>query len=361
MSVNIKRNGTLQKIADQTLIFDANVSEVRTGTLSTTTTTIPSQDYITLNITFSTPMPDNNYCVVFQDNEIAFETYTVTGKTKNGFNVIVGNTRNIEQRYNFTYYAFKLIELEGYTALYNKVNNAVDSSPTQNSTNFVTSGGVYEAIKNASSVFIGTSSEWESESAKTDYQVAILTDKLNVNAVDSTDGSTTVVANKHLVFKGTLEEWEALTTAEKKTYDEALITNDMDTGEVVNGVTDGDMRAVTSNAVYDAINNVKFGTCTKPSNISATIYDCRYVQFGKVVIVYIFISFTSSIAASTDYIVGLPKAAANATTQLSMTGSTSATDSLRAYIEVNGTSIRNQDRAMNTTETYSGQLIYICQ
>lgn len=103
------------------------------------------------------------------------------------------------------------------------------------------------------SVFIGTSSEWESETSKTDYQVAILTDQPTVNAVDSTDGSTTVVANKNLVFKGTLDEWEALTTAEKKTYDEALITNDMDTGEVVNGVTDGDMRAVTSNAVYDAI------------------------------------------------------------------------------------------------------------
>ena len=79
------------------------------------------------------------------------------------------------------------------------------------------------------------------------------------------DGSLEVVANKHLVFKGTLEEWEALTTAEKKAYDEALITNDMDTGEVVNGVTDGDMRAVTSNAVYDAdeelytkvVNNLK--------------------------------------------------------------------------------------------------------
>ena len=132
----------------------------------------------------------------------------------------------------------------------------IDTQPIDNSTNLVTSGGVYDAIKNASSVFIGTSSEWESESVKTDYQVAILTDQPTVNAVDSTTGSATVVANKNLVFKGTLEEWEALTTAEKKTYDEALITNDMDTGEVVNGVTDGDMRAVTSNAVYDAITDL---------------------------------------------------------------------------------------------------------
>lgn len=95
-----------------------------------------------------------------------------------------------------------------------------------------------EVQKNANFIFTGTSSEWESETSKTDYQVAILTDQPTVNAVDSTDGSTTVVANKNLVFKGTLEEWEALTTAEKKAYDEALITDDGDTGNDVYSTTE---------------------------------------------------------------------------------------------------------------------------
>lgn len=69
------------------------------------------------------------------------------------------------------------------------------------------------------------------------------------------DGSLEVVANKHLVFTGTINEWNSLSVAEKKSYDEALITDDMDTGEVVDAVTDGDMRAVTSNAVHDALTN----------------------------------------------------------------------------------------------------------
>ena len=107
----------------------------------------------------------------------------------------------------------------------------------------------------SSSIFVGTAAEWTAETDKTDFNAALITDAGTVNAVDDTTGDTEVVANKNLVFKGTLAEWEALTTAQKKTYDEALITNDMDTGEVVNAVTNGDMRAVTSNAVYDTLVN----------------------------------------------------------------------------------------------------------
>jgi hypothetical protein len=107
-----------------------------------------------------------------------------------------------------------------------------------------------------SSVFVGTTAEWATETDKTDFNVALITDAGTVNAVDDTTGDTEVVANKNVVFKGTLSEWNNLTTAEKKTYDEALITDDMDTGEVVDAVTNGDMRAVTSNAVYDAISDI---------------------------------------------------------------------------------------------------------
>ncbi len=254
MSVNIKQlDGSLKKIAGNTVILDATASEIRSGTFSVQCV---GNSGANTSITFETPMPDTDYVVIFESNSPAAGEIGFRNKTTTGFGLYVLGGRGDTEVYTFTgnYYAFRLVKLEGYTALQNKVNNP-DSTPTEDSTNLVTSGGVYDAIKNASSVFIGTSSEWESETSKTDYQVAILTDKPNVNAVDSTTGDIEVVANKHLVFKGTLEEWEALTTTEKKTYDEALITNDMDTGEVVNAVTDGDMRAVTSNAVYDAIAN----------------------------------------------------------------------------------------------------------
>lgn len=227
MSVNIKRNGTLQKIADQTLIFDANCAEVRTGTYSIE---CMSDSGANATITFSTPMPDNNYIVIFKQEspaagEIGFRACTTTG-----FNLFVlggrfGSAAEV-MTFTGTYYAFKLIELENYTALQNKVNNSIDSSPTQNSTNFVTSGGVYDAIKNASSVFIGTSSEWESETSKTDYQIAILTDQPTVNAVDNTDGSTTVVGEPNKRWTGSQNEWNNLTAAEKAKYEIVCFNDD---------------------------------------------------------------------------------------------------------------------------------------
>ena len=63
-----------------------------------------------------------------------------------------------------------------------------------------------------------------------------------------------VKAKEPLVFKGTQAEWNALTEEEQ-----ALFTvryhPDEATGDVTDAVTDGDLRAVTSNAVYNAINS----------------------------------------------------------------------------------------------------------
>ena len=56
-----------------------------------------------------------------------------------------------------------------------------------------------------------------------------------------------------MIFKGTSAEWDALTAAEQAKYNVKMITDDSETGEVVDSVTDGDMRAVTSHAVFDAI------------------------------------------------------------------------------------------------------------
>lgn len=305
MSVNIKQlDGSLKKIAGSTILLDGTCSEIQSGTITASNIgTIRANEGKAITITLPVAFPDADYAIIFPDSTNSALNVTSQNVTATGFEVVFRNILGTDftPSMDCTWYAFRLVELEGYNTIYNKMTN-IDASPTENSTNLVTSGGVYDAIKNASSVFIGTSAEWESETSKTDYQVAILTDKPNVNAVDSTTGNIEVVANKHLVFKGTLEEWEALTTAEKKTYDEALITNDMDTGEVVNGVTDGDMRAVTSNAVYDAIaelfaNDVEktFFTPT-PSSGSVVAADCWYIRKGNVVTVNIGIASMSASA-----------------------------------------------------------------
>jgi hypothetical protein len=55
------------------------------------------------------------------------------------------------------------------------------------------------------------------------------------------------------IFTGTQAEWNQLTLAEKKEYDEADLTDDLAGGELIvtDAVTDGDLNPVTSNAVFD--------------------------------------------------------------------------------------------------------------
>jgi len=156
MSLNIKTPTGLQKIAGSTIILDATASEIREGTFSLSGTSWTTQD-----ITFTTPMPDTNYIVSIEFAEISGGVVTpfrITNKTVNGFTLAIYATASNTITYAGTYYAIRLIKLEGYTALQNKVNNP-DSTPTKNSTNLVTSGGVYDAIKNSGisqHYFLGT-------------------------------------------------------------------------------------------------------------------------------------------------------------------------------------------------------------
>ena len=75
--------------------------------------------------------------------------------------------------------------------------------------------------------------------------------------IDITNKEVSVDATRPSTFIGTQAEWNALTTAEKAEYTIVNITDDP-VGEaqvVVDEVQDGNMNPVTSNAVYDAINN----------------------------------------------------------------------------------------------------------
>ena len=174
-------------------------------------------------------MPDTNYDVIINYNSVPSGQAETTGgqiiknKTVNGFIYQLYNSVNTSGSFNMGYTAIKLVTMEGYTELQNKVNNP-DSTPTPNSLNLCTSGGIYDAIQNASSVFVGTRSEWLDEPDKTTFDIAVLTDApQNINAVDSSTGDLTVVADKTNIWKGTLAEWEALTPSEKDLYEQAEV------------------------------------------------------------------------------------------------------------------------------------------
>jgi len=229
VSVNIKQlDGSLKKVAGNTILLDGTCSEIQNGIITASdigTVNVGAAKVVT--ITLPVAFPDANYAIIFPDSTNSALKVTSQNVTATGFEVIFRNILETDFTANMdcTWYAFRLVELEGYNTIYNKMTN-IDSAPTENSTNLVTSGGVYDAIKNASSVFIGTSSEWESETSKTDYQVAILTDQPNINAVNSTDGTTTVVGEPNKRWVGTQAEWGNLTTAEKAKYEIVCFSDD---------------------------------------------------------------------------------------------------------------------------------------
>ena len=228
-------DGTVQKIAGHTILLDANASEVRQGTFTMSGTgSAVGNVPVTKDVTFSDPMPDNDYAVVLNvkgwngDGYIYGTPYHIINKTTTGFTV-TGFKSNDSQttQIAFEYFAWKPVKIEGYTALQNKINNP-DETPTIDSMNLVTSDGVARAIENASAVWKGTKAEWNALPATTKikYDLAVLIDTQLIKSVDRTDGTDSDVADLTNVWTGTQAEWDAMTQAQKDKWDKALIKDD---------------------------------------------------------------------------------------------------------------------------------------
>lgn len=84
---------------------------------------------------------------------------------------------------------------------YNESPSGWDTAPTQNSTKPITSGGVYDALQGvgANDNFLGTIAEWEAltDSEKEQYKTVDLTDDFNGIAIDAvpTQNSSNVVSS----------------------------------------------------------------------------------------------------------------------------------------------------------------------
>lgn len=213
-------DGTLQKLAGYTVIADGSCAEIRKGTY--TLAGLASGGFTDWSVTFTDPMPDADYEVIISKEDIGYQHHAIVAKTTTGFTVRTDNQYgSTAPADHIEWTAFKLIPMEGYTELKNKVDNP-DTTPTENSTNLCTSGGIYDFVKNASSIFVGTSTEWAS-ATQTDYDIAVITDEHKILSIDKTAGTTAEQANLNKIFRGTLAEWEALSQAEKDYYDQAEI------------------------------------------------------------------------------------------------------------------------------------------
>lgn len=257
MSLWIKRDNGRgnQKIAGHTIILDANASEVREGTVSITTQDNPPSDF-QKSVLFAAPMPDKDFVVILSDDSGSWHCFykvVESSKTVNGFTIQgvweSSNTSPGIKTFDLHYYAFKPIKLEGYNELQNKITNP-DNVPTENSENLVKSGGVWEAIKNASSVFVGTEAGWEAAD-HTKWDIAVLTDKHMILSVNRTSGESAEQANLDKVFDGTQAEWDALTDEQRNYYDHAMIKTNTYTTNPGTLIVAHDMTVATGDWVAD--------------------------------------------------------------------------------------------------------------
>jgi len=180
-------NNTLQKLSGYTVIADGSCAEVRHGTITFNNPTWG----ISQTVTFETVMPDTDYEVILE-HPVSGQNYgtdpvtspsniSISNKTITGFTMTmypIGSV--ISAVVNYT--AIKLITMEGFTEIQNKITNP-DSVPTENSNNLCISGGIYNAVVNRRSTFVGTLAQWDALTAaeKDEYEVAEINDGVSVS------------------------------------------------------------------------------------------------------------------------------------------------------------------------------------
>lgn len=148
------------------------------------------------------------------------------------------------------------------SAAQSEIDNTQNSSLASLSTENSTAASELASLSTENSTQtseIGSLSTAESEMASEldviGSEVAEKQDALVEGPGIDIDSSTNEIKTERVVFEGTLQEWEALTTSEKKAYTDAIITNDEQTGLVDQVPTENSNNLVTSGGVFDAISD----------------------------------------------------------------------------------------------------------
>lgn len=249
-----------------------------------------------IQVTFSEPMMDADYVVELTQDQSAATSMEVYSKTASGFRVNTFATQ-AQSALTCQYKAFKLYEVADAEQLYSEVTDIEAMVPSNaSSTNkfatindltgetrsldrrlddvedvipndatiankLATAEDVAEAMANAGLkvtdtipaspqdgdvlLYIGTEEGFTKGGI---YQYSATQDEWILISTADVD-----LSHYETSWTGTKAEWDALTSAEKKKYQLANITDDVIGGEVADEVTDGLMSPVTSNAVYDSI------------------------------------------------------------------------------------------------------------
>ena len=250
-------------------------------------------------VTFDTPMPDANYLVDFVSNTNRLNISEANTKTANGFTCHYLNVSDGSSPANATiiWTAYKLYDVADAEQLYSQLQDISAMVPSNASSSnqfstksdlqavsrsldmrldyiedvvpttatitnkLATAADVAEAMANAGLkvtdtipanpsdddvlLYIGTETGFEKGgiyqyTANPGVWVLISTAEVDLSAYSTS-------------FVGTTAQWNALSSADKNKYVLVNLTDDQEAlgVDAVDAVTDGDMRPVTSNAVYD--------------------------------------------------------------------------------------------------------------
>lgn len=158
-----------------------------------------------------------------------------------------------------------------------------DNEPVLNSSNPVKSGGVYSGLikklektntmpaasvdlLNTQLLFVGTTTSDYTKGTIYECQLVPESDPATYHWVAISSAEIDLSLYKKIWGPGPKSEWDALSTAEKTQYDEAHFNDDEDPAyTVVDAVTKGNMHAVSSNAVAEAIED-KYSTTEFKTN-----------------------------------------------------------------------------------------------
>lgn len=272
-------------------------------------------------VTFVDPMPDADYEIIVQMNSAATSgdpgnllvMPVSVSRTVNGFNIAVWNYLSSAQTITVHWKAFKLYEVADAEALYSEVTDikAMIPSDASSTNKFATADDlrsetrsldrrlddVEDVIPNNAAISnkLATASDVAAAMANAGLKVVdtfpinpshgdvvlyIGTDasyskggiyQYSANLADWVLISTAEVDLSHYrtMFKGTTAQWNTLSSVEKNKYELVSLNDDEEATDLnpVDAITNGEMRPVTSNAVYD-----KFTTLDEIRLIDLTPY-----------------------------------------------------------------------------------------
>lgn len=210
MSYNLvdSTTGALTRVAGRGKA-EYGASSVRSGTYIPSSP-VQAQEDLTFSVTFSEPMPDNDYQVIFGSSSYGDASGTiqcvVRGRSTTGFTGIIRNVGLNEVSVasgTFTWFAFKLYSDVEYS-------NIVNSMPSDASAGnkLVTTNAIYKTLTTywdgAGNRFIKLSNAYSTARFKTNnYIVSCRNGETYLLVCGTTDGGDIVAPEVYLLYGGT--------------------------------------------------------------------------------------------------------------------------------------------------------------